>query len=335
MPKRMLDLRAGEPSLDIVSYGRGGPRHRDRLSPAPVQHIARMVRRVPEVMVKVSGGGRSPEGVTEHLRYISRRGRLEIETDEGERLQGRGVSKDLASDWDLEADVAQSRSPCRGTPGRKPSKLVHNIILSMPAGTPPDRLMAAARDFAREQFGLRHRYAMVLHTDQEHPHVHLVVKVLSEQGERLNIRKATLREWRQEFARHLRAYGVAANATERAVRGVSRPRKSDGIYRAMRDPNRYSTHMQERAESVAAALLAGDIKVEPGKSKLLKTRADVVRGWRALSHILASEGYPELAAQIRRFVDTMPPPRTEREWIAHKLLSRVHEAQTLKQLPAR
>lgn len=74
------------------------------------------------------------------------------------------------------------------------------------------RSIAAAKDFAREELGLKHRYAMVLHTDEPHPHVHMVVKAVSEQGVRLNIRKATLREWRRKFARHLRAYGVDGNA---------------------------------------------------------------------------------------------------------------------------
>ena len=69
-------------------------------------------------------------------------------------------------------------------------------MFSMPAGTPPDKVLAAVKNFAREEFGLKHRYAMVLHTDEPHPHVHMVVKAVSEQGVRLNIRKATLREWR-------------------------------------------------------------------------------------------------------------------------------------------
>jgi hypothetical protein len=48
--------------------------------------------------------------------------------------------------------------------GRRAStaKLVHNIVLSMPAGTPPQKLLAASREFAREEFALQHRYALVL-----------------------------------------------------------------------------------------------------------------------------------------------------------------------------
>src|ERR1700741_1316212 len=111
----------------------------------------------------------------------------------------------------------------------KQPKLVHKMIFSMPAGTPPNKVLAAVKVFAREEFGAKHRYAMVLHTDEPHPHVHMVVKAMSEEGVRLNIQKATLRHWRREFARHLREQGVAANATERATRGVTRPQKTDGI----------------------------------------------------------------------------------------------------------
>jgi hypothetical protein len=48
------------------------------------------------------------------------------------------------------------------------------------------------------------------------------VKAVSERGERLHIRTATLRKWREDFARQLRTLGVAANAREWAVRGKSR-----------------------------------------------------------------------------------------------------------------
>lgn len=125
----------------------------------------------------------------------------------------------------------------------------------MPGGTSPDKLLAAVRKFAQEEFALQHRYAMVLHIDQKHPHVHVVVKAMSEEGARLNIRKATLRDWRQEFARHQREHGVEANAADRAIRGATTNRKADGIYRAIRRGE--STHMRERIQSVHSDLLTG------------------------------------------------------------------------------
>src|SRR5207237_6459883 len=151
--------------------------------------------------------------------------------------------------------------------GRKPPKLVHNLVFSMPKGMPPEKLLQAVRTFAREKFALQHRYAMALHTDQGHPHVHVVVKAVSEQDERLNIRKATLREWRRDFARYLRDLGVEANATERAVRGEVRPQKATGIHRAMM--RGASTLWRERAHSVARALASGGLRPEPDRKSVV------------------------------------------------------------------
>jgi hypothetical protein len=59
------------PILDIHSLGRsaylGG-----RFSPTQVAQIARTVRRVPEAMLKVTGGGTKVGAVKAHLDYISR-----------------------------------------------------------------------------------------------------------------------------------------------------------------------------------------------------------------------------------------------------------------------
>ena len=61
-----------------------------------------------------------------------------------------------------------------------------------------------------------------------------VLKARSEEGERLHIKKATLRHWREKFADNLRELGVAANATERAARGEPRARRRGSDYRAAR-----------------------------------------------------------------------------------------------------
>lgn len=322
MPKRLLDLREGTPLLDLVSYGRGGPGGSSRLSSGQIEQIARTVGRTPEVVVKVlpkdSNNARS---IRRHIDYIGRRGDLDLEADDGSQLQGRGVGKDLLYDWDLDLETHQRESEFAKTRGRPAPKLVHKLMFSMPPGTPPQGVLAAVRNFAREEFALKHRYAMVLHTDEPHPHVHVVVKAVSEQGERLSIRKAMLREWRREFARHLREQGIAANATERAVRGEARSRKIDEIYRAtLRGA---STHTRARAEMVAAELVAGNMRVEEGKSTLMRTRGEVERRWVAASDILIQAGQTALAAQVRRFVDQLPPAKTEKEMLADSLRGRV------------
>src|SRR5580692_8974984 len=231
MPKTLLELR-NRPLLDIVSHGRGGPKGSLRLSGDQIAAIDRTVRRVPEVMVKVLPKDSNNLGsVGRHLDYIGRYGKLELETDDGGRIQGKDVGQQLLEDWDLDLDEHRKQVGLASVSGRAP-KLVHKIMLSMPPGAPAKGVLEAARNFAREEFALKHRYALVLHTDEPHPHVHLVVKAVNEQGVRLNVRKATLREWRREFARHLRDQGIAANGTERAARGETRIRPIDAVYRA-------------------------------------------------------------------------------------------------------
>lgn len=313
--------RSGEPLLDIGSYARRGPQQRlARLTPAQVEQIRRTVTRTPEVMVKVTGGGSagSSGGVRAHFSYISRRGELEIETDDGERLTEPGAGLSLLNDWDLDLDQDRKRPDLFATNRRQAPRLVHKLIFSMPAGTPPDKVLSAVRDFAREEFGLKHRYAMVLHTDEPHPHVHVVVKAVSEDGVRLNIRKATLRGWRQEFARHLREQGIAANATERAVRGETKTRKTDGIYRAAR--RGASTHMQRRVEEARTYLAHRRLPVESGKARMIETRRNVEHGWRAVAELLHSQGKRHLAEGVSRFVEAMRPPRTDMELMIEQQL---------------
>jgi hypothetical protein len=279
-------------------------------------------------MVKVlTHGGQDLKSVQRHLAYLNRKGELDIETDEGERIAGKGAEKELLDDWDLDLEEDRRRVDLSPLRDRSPPKLVHKILFSMPAGTSPEKVLEAVKDFAREELALKHRYAMVLHTDEPHPHVHMVVKAVSEQGVRLNIRKATLRGWRKEFARHLRAHGVEANATERAVRGNRLPAKLDGIYRS--EQRGESHHTRARAEAVTRELLKGDLRIEQGgKARLLETRKEVQRGWFSVGDILAAEGRVELAHQVWRFAAEMPPPKTERELIAEHLRGGVHAART-------
>jgi hypothetical protein len=317
MPRRLIKLGA-KPLFDIASYARRGPARRDHLSQDEIELISRTVGRTPEVMVKVlSRGGQDLKAIGRHLGYLNRGGDVDIETDDGQRLSGKEVEKELLEDWDLDLEEYRRKADLESRPSRPPPKLVHKLMFSMPAGTPPDKVLGAVKNFAREEFGLKHRYAMVLHTDEPHPHVHVVVKAISDQGVRLHIRKATLRDWRREFARHLRALGIAANATDRGVRGENRSPKRDGIYRA--EQRGESRHTTARAEAVAAELLRGNLRIEAGKARLLNTRREVERGWWAVSDILVAERRPELAAQVRRFSAQMPPPWTDRESIAQTL----------------
>lgn len=316
-----------EPLLNIASYARGGPRAADRLTPSQIEQIRLTVNRAPEAVVKVlPRSSNDLKAVGKHIDYIGRRGNLELEGDDGERLQGR-VADALLEDWDLDVDDVRRQGSLAAASKRPPPKLVHKLMLSMPPGTPPQKVLSAVRNFAREEFHGQHRYAMVLHTDEPHPHVHLVLKAVSEQGVRLNIKKATLRHWRSQFASHLRGLGVAANATERAVRGVSRSAKKDGIYRASLRGD--SSFMRTRVEAAASELANGGTPAEPGKQSVLETRADVLQGWRSLADRLERNGQIKLGADVARFADSMAQPRTDTDLIVRDLLAAARAPQRL------
>ena len=311
MKRRLVNLRDEVPLLDIQSFGRAS----HPPTPAERFQIALTVRRVPEVMVRVTGGARTVAGVKRHLNYIGRDGELALETDLGYRLGGPGVEGHLAQDWDLDLDELAADRSIRG---RKPVKLVHNVFFSMPPGTPAEKVLAAVRRLAQNEWQLKHRYALALHTDQPHPHVHVVLKGMSEEGKRLNIRKATLRSWRAQFAANLRERGVAANATERAVRGQIRVNKLPGIYRAMERGE--STQLRARRIQIMDEAVGRAAISDPGREPLVKTRGAVVEGWLATIARLRARGDHRLADDAREFVDQMPRVQTEKAMLADRML---------------
>ncbi len=266
-------------------------------------------------MVKVSGGARTIAGVERHMDYIGREGPLGLEADTSEHLDGKGFERQLTVDWDLDLEAHERQSE-RSIRGRKPPKLVHNIIFSMPLGTPSDKVLQAVQKFALNEWQLKHRYAMVLHTDDDHPHVHVAVKAVSEQGRRLNIKKATLRAWRQQFAANLRELGVAANATERAVRGETKTHRSDGAYRAAQRAG--STYLRDRQQRILGEWSTDMLKWGDGEVKLAKTREEVVVGWRGVSARLKTDGDLELGESIDSFLAQMPPAKTEKRLLIER-----------------
>ncbi len=86
--------------------------------------------------------------------------------------------------------------------------------------------------------------------------------------------------------------------------------------------------MRERIESVARELKhgilrvesgelrveSGELRVESGEAKRLRTRAVVRRAWMAVTDTLTRGTHPDIAAQVRRHVERMPPPLTEKEF---------------------
>lgn len=240
--------------------------------------VATVVRRAPQVMVKVTGGGRSMNAIAAHFRYISRNGRLQIEDDRELTYRGKESMHDLVEQWRR----GGSRIPEEGH-----RREAFNIMLSMPHGTSPMAVQQAARAFAKIELA-GHRYVMVLHDHQANPHVHLSVRATAMDGSRLNPRKTDLHRWRETFAERLRELGIEAEASRQATRGEGRRAQELWRLKAKEDG---------RLSNVAQAPKAGDAYA--------KNRSNALVAWANIFDALRKSDRTEdhaLAAGIARFL---------------------------------
>src|SRR5258706_10141369 len=183
----MTQALAEELAFDFRGHGHYGRTDRTRLTPAQTALLARTAARTPEVMVKVlSSGATRARAVQRHIDYVARKGEVALHDDEGEVLQGRSTTDALPDDWNLDLEEAGAAARVGKGTRNRPPRLVHKLVFSMPAGISPQKVLGAVQNLCREEFALKHRYVMALHTDEPHPHVHVILKATSEQGERLN-----------------------------------------------------------------------------------------------------------------------------------------------------
>lgn len=254
---------------------------RDRAAAIRGRIAATVVRRAPQVMVKVTGGGRGMGAITAHFCYISKNGRLEIEDDRGETMQGRRAVRDLAEDWRFGGSLISEDADAGSR------REAFNIMLSMPRGTDPLTVQRAARMFAQAEL-TGHKYVMVLHDHQANPHVHISVRAEGRDGKRLNPRKVDLHRWRETFAQKLREQGVDAEATRQFARGKNR---------------NYDALWHRKAREAGRLRFERPIARIGGGSQA--SRAQAIEAWMHLGKALASSGDPldlRLASAVARFV---------------------------------
>ena len=240
---------------------------------------ATVVKRAPQVMVKVTGGGRGMGAIAAHLRYICKNGQLRIEDDRGVVREGKEAMHDLINQWRVSGSLIPETSHRREA---------FNIMLSMPHGTDAKIVLKAAREFATKE--LRdHRYVMVLHEHQANPHVHLSVRAESIDGKRLNPRKTDLHRWRETFAEKLRGWGLEAEATRQASRGANR--RDERIW-------------QVKARAEGRLGQRDEQQVKSGERYEL-SHAGAFEAWARIKNALQASEIPEdreLAKHIVRFV---------------------------------
>lgn len=261
------------------------------------QKLQAMVRRSPQVVVKLVRAPKGMKGISNNLTYISRDGQLEIEDQDGQVVLGKDAVADLKAEWRDGGMPIAADSAMRDA---------FHLVLSMPTKTDPLSVQRVARDFASREFA-GFQYAMVLHTFETdpdphpspHPHVHLTVKAAGLDGARLNPRKADLQRWREGFAEALREHGIEATTTSRihrttherwTVRHLQAPSKKGETLERLKRTTRRHGRVQEvmrNYEQVMRTLARSD----RGEDRQLA--ADLVRYLSERSRVASKTRSPE------------------------------------------
>lgn len=189
-----------------------------------------------EVMMKITGSANHPRGVKNSINYIAREGELIIRDSEGSIYSiGDAEQRKEAYDFLLdEEDVDnynQERSP----------NLVHNMMFSPPiiAGVSEEDMLKAVEETLKGKYP-DNRYMMAYHKDtEEHPHVHVLLRIPDDNGNRINICKKDLRELREGFSANLQKMGYNVKATHKYKMGLKdelnrEPDRLRGLYEVVK-----------------------------------------------------------------------------------------------------
>lgn len=299
-PVKRTKSRRGMTGLKLTGQGARMPTQQPTAASARRQ-LSAIVKRSPQVLVRVSGGGRTIGHIKAHLDYITRNGQITLEDQAGEKIGGRDGLEDLRDEWQFGGIPISEGSTARQA---------FNIVLSMPAGTDADAVLAAARSFAEEEF-FNHQYAMALHTEDTdpdkdpspNPHVHLCVKAMGLDGIRLNPRKEDLQRWRERFAEQLRSRGVDADATRR----IHRFQRDRGEKQSVR-------YMKRRGEQLHSIGQAPVDAIRAVKAKAMESQA--LARYRQLTNALAGSQLPadrRLALGLARRLTGHDPQPSDRQ----------------------
>ena len=261
--------------------------------------LARIVRKAPEVVVKVTGRQRGGNHVKAHLDYIGRKGEVDIETRDGEILTTKEDVAERAAEW---SDTLQWRS--------RPTVSSVSLIFSMPEGTDPDKVLGAVRALAHAELSDNHDYVLALHTDTPRPHVHLTVQAEGLDRTRFNPRPVQLNRFRERFARELRARGVAAEATPRRARGQGIAGSSMALVklraRLRTEGSRQITQSDRRTNEQAIAVARGQDQLPPFIAAGTFRWQEIRRAYEQTADALDATGQSddrELAKDVRTFLD--------------------------------
>ncbi|MDE0877545.1 MAG: relaxase/mobilization nuclease domain-containing protein [Sphingomonas bacterium] len=305
-----------------------GPFAASASSPAPIANdaratLARVVRRTPEVVVKVTGRKKGAGHLGAHLDYIGRHGDVPLETRDGEQITTKADAERIADEW---SDALYWRQ------GTTVSAVA--MVFSMPAGTDPETVKQAVREAAERMIGDNHDYVMALHTDTDRPHVHLTVQAEGLDRKRFDPRREDLFRFREAFAEALRSRGVEAEATPRYTRGQGRAGTSMALTqlraRIRSGASRQPTEADLRQAREAMQIALGKAQQPPFVSKTRDRWKETKRKYEAAAQRLDRTGDRDdrrLARDVRQFIQERADIETVPDRMLRDAEKRVRDAQ--------
>jgi type IV secretion system T-DNA border endonuclease VirD2 len=284
--------------------------------------LGRVVRKEPEVLVKVTGRKKGADHLGAHLSYIGRNGEIPIETRDGEVVTEKGEIQQIAQEWS-EPLYWRQRATVSAV----------SMVFSMPEGTNPETVRQAVRETAERMLGDKHDYLMALHTDTPRPHVHLTVQAEGLDGERFDPRREDLFNFREVFAEALRSRGVECEATPRWTRGQGRAGTSMALAqmreKIRRGASRQPTEADLRQAREALAIAIGKAESPPFVARA-KERWEATREqYEKAADSFDRTGDPRdqaLARDLRAFLKDRPTIETVPERVLKDALERVRHA---------
>lgn len=249
----------------------------------------------PSAIFDFADYGNGVEYGTAKLRRLVDTFEGDVHDERGAKIENDSVAGDLVQkDWRHELHSRKSRD-------------VMHLIMSARAGTDVDAFREAARDFLAEQFS-GHRYVFALHDPTQDPkdeadggkrphvHVHAIITMKSEFGERIETSPQVFRAWRSLMAEKARDQGINMEMTDRRelatapafgrnqVRPVSRQGRTEHVGTSDAAHSRYQ---DKRSETPSAA------RSQRSLDYTLKAQG----AWRELSVAGGDRGLTQFAQQ--------------------------------------
>lgn len=279
--------------------------------------LARVVRRSPEVLVKVTGRKKGTKHLKAHLDYIGRQGDIRLETRDREDIVSKDDAQRIADEWS---------DPLYWRQGTSISAVA--MVFSMPEGTNPETVKQSVREVAELLIGDNHDWLLALHTDTPRPHVHLTVQAEGLDRKRFDPRREDLFRFREAFAAALRSRGVEAEATPRYTRGQGRAGTSMALAqlraRIRNGASRQPTDADLRQAREAMQIALGKAEQPAFVTKIRARWQDTKRRFESAAEQLdqsVSREDRRLAGDVRQFIQE----RANIETIPDRALREAHE----------